>query len=65
MTDSRLMNVAETAKYMGRTKTAVRHMAARGRLPVTRIDGRLHFDRAEIDQLIAAKTLRKKVRDAI
>lgn len=52
----RLMDVAETARYLGRTVSAIQHMIKRGLLPGTRIDGKLQTDRVVIDQIIKATT---------
>lgn len=53
----RLMNIAITARYIGRTESAVEHMVHRGIIPATRLDGKVQIDRLLLDQLIVAKTI--------
>jgi excisionase family DNA binding protein len=48
----RLMDVHDAAKYLGMTENAIREKASAGELPYIRIDGRLRFDRREIDRWI-------------
>lgn len=53
----RLLTLTETAQYLGRTLDAVKHMATRGAIPVTKLDGRIQIDRQILDQLIKARTV--------
>src|SRR5438046_351117 len=50
----RLMTVEETARYLGRTKSAVEHLIHRRGLPgcIVRLDGRVYVDRIALDKLI-------------
>ncbi|MFL6448691.1 MAG: helix-turn-helix domain-containing protein [Bryobacteraceae bacterium] len=48
----RLMDVHDAAQYLGMTENAIREKASAGDLPYIRIDGRLRFDRREIDRWI-------------
>jgi excisionase family DNA binding protein len=52
----RLMDLAEAARYLGRTLSGLQHMVKRGALPVTRIDGKVQIDRQELDRLIKDRT---------
>lgn len=52
----RLMDIAATAVYMGRTVAGVQQMIKRGTLPSTRIDGKIQVDRLELDRLIKDRT---------
>lgn len=52
----RLMDLAEAARYLGRTLSGLQHMVKRGTLPVTRIDGKVQIDRQLLDQLIRVRT---------
>jgi hypothetical protein len=47
----RLMDVKDTAKYLGMTEDALRHKAGVD-IPCVRIDGKLRFDRRELDRYI-------------
>jgi hypothetical protein len=47
----RLMDVKDAAKYLGMTEDALRHKAGVD-IPCVRIDGRLRFDRRELDRWI-------------
>lgn len=53
----RLMDIAQTAAYIGRTISAVTHMVKKGTLPVTKIDGKVQIDREKLDLLIKASTI--------
>jgi excisionase family DNA binding protein len=48
----RLMDVHDAARYLGMTANAIREKAAVGQLPCVRIDGKLRFDRRELDRWI-------------
>ena len=52
----RLMDVKEAAMYLGRTVVAVEQLVKRGTLPVTRLDGKIQFDREVLDKLIRDST---------
>lgn len=47
----RLLDVKATAEYLGMTEDAVRHRAGVD-IPCIRMDGRLRFDRRELDRWI-------------
>jgi hypothetical protein len=47
----RLMDIRDTAKYLGMTEDALRHKAGVD-IPCVRIDGKLRFDRRELDRFI-------------
>jgi hypothetical protein len=47
----RLMDVKDAAKYLGMTEDALRHKAGVD-VPCVRIDGKLRFDRRELDRYI-------------
>ena len=47
----RLMDVKDAAKYLGMTDDALRHKAGVD-IPCIRIDGKLRFDRRELDRWI-------------
>ena len=48
----RLFTVPEAAEYLGRSENAVKLLIYRGKLPVTRIDGKSQIDRKALDKLI-------------
>lgn len=50
----RLLSVNDAATYLGRNPTAVREMERTGKLRAVRIDGRVMFDRNDLDDLIEA-----------
>lgn len=50
--NQRLMTVEGIAEYLGMTENAVREKVAAHELPCVRIDGKLRFDRREIDRWI-------------
>ena len=52
----RLMDIAATAVYMGRSVSGVTHMVKRGLLPITRLDSKIQIDRIALDKLIAENT---------
>lgn len=46
---SRLLDVPAAAEYIGRTPSALRHLIARNAIPCFRRDGRVQFDRQDLD----------------
>ncbi len=48
----RLMDVHDTARYLGMTENAIREKACAGDIPCVRIDVKLRFDRRELDRWI-------------
>jgi excisionase family DNA binding protein len=50
----RLLTVEQAAVYLGRTKEAVEHMIAGGKLPVVRADRRVFLDVRDLDRWIDA-----------
>ena len=50
--DTRLLDVAAAAKYIGRTPAALRHMIAKGTVPHVRRDGRVQLDRCDLDSWV-------------
>jgi excisionase family DNA binding protein len=52
----RLMTTGEAAEYLGRSEDAVRHLIARGVIPVTKLDGKRQVDRTALDKLISERT---------
>jgi hypothetical protein len=46
------MNIKSTATYLDTTEQALRGRVKRGEIPVHRRDGRLYFNRTELDQWI-------------
>ena len=48
----RVLSVRETARYIGRTETAVRELAWNGKLPHIRADRRVMFDIKDLDRWI-------------
>jgi hypothetical protein len=53
----RLMDVPQTAAYLGRSVSSVKHLIAKGAIPVTRLDDKVQVDRLLLDQLIKATTV--------
>ena len=51
----RLFTVREAAEYLGRSEAAIYELAAKGRLPVVRLDRRIQFDVRDLDLLIETK----------
>ncbi len=51
-TQQRLMDVHDTARYLGMTENAIREKASAGDIPCVRIDVKLRFDRRELDRWI-------------
>lgn len=49
---TRLLTVEQAAAYLGRTKEAVQHMVASGKLPTVRSDRRVFVDVDDLDQWI-------------
>lgn len=52
----RLLDMAEAARYTGRSLSAMRHMVSKGAVPITRIDEKVQFDRLALDKLIGEST---------
>ena len=48
----RLFTVDDAALYLGRTKKAVQHMIASGKLPTVKADRRVFLDRNDLDEWI-------------
>lgn len=48
----RLLTVADAARYLGRTEKSIRHLVQRRKLPSIRGDGRVMFDRVDLDAWI-------------
>jgi hypothetical protein len=53
----RLMDIAETARYLGRSTTAIQHMINRRTFPITKLDTKVQVDRVLLDKLINARTI--------
>ena len=49
----RLFTLSEAALYLGRTQKAIEHLIDRGRIPVTKLDGKRQIDRTTLDKLIS------------
>lgn len=48
----RLLSVADAARYLGRTEKSIRHLVQRRKLSSIRGDGRVMFDRSDLDAWI-------------
>ncbi len=48
----RLLSVADAARYLGRTEKSIRHLVQRRKLSSIRGDGRVMFDRCDLDAWI-------------
>jgi len=48
----RLLSVPAAAMYLGRTEEAVRRLQASGTLRAVKLDGRVQFDRVDLDTFI-------------
>jgi excisionase family DNA binding protein len=48
----RLLTVEQAAGYLGRSKEAVEHMVASGKIPTVRTDRRVFIDVRDMDRLI-------------
>jgi excisionase family DNA binding protein len=48
----RLFTVEDAAHYLGRTKKAVQHLIASGKLPTVKADRRVFLDRKDLDEWI-------------
>jgi excisionase family DNA binding protein len=48
----RLLSVADAARYLGRTEKSIRHLVQRRKLSSIRGDGRVMFDRGDLDAWI-------------
>jgi hypothetical protein len=51
-TTQRLLDIDQAAQYLGMTPVALRHKAGCGEIVVVKIDGRLRFDRRDLDRFI-------------
>ena len=51
-TNQRLLNIDSAARYLDMTPAALRHKVACGEVVVVRLDGKLRFDRRDLDRLI-------------
>ena len=49
---ARLLTVEDAALYVGRTKKAVQHIVASGKLPIVKADRRVFLDRKDLDEWI-------------
>jgi hypothetical protein len=54
---NRLMDLPETAAYLGRTVAAVTHLVKKGKIPITKLDGKIQVDRRALDRLIERSTI--------
>jgi excisionase family DNA binding protein len=52
----RLLDLEAAAEYLGRSPEAVKKLISRGRIPVTRLDGKIQIDRYALDKLISEST---------
>lgn len=50
--EARILCVREAAEYLGRSEKSVRHLVERRRLRCIRADGRVMFDRADLESWI-------------
>jgi excisionase family DNA binding protein len=57
--EPRLMSVNEAAAYIGRTSKALRHMIGGGTVPAIREGSRIHLDRADLDQWIELRKVKR------
>ena len=48
----RLLSVEQAAAYLGRTKEAVKHLIAAGKLPIVKTDRRVFLDVRDLDAWI-------------
>ncbi len=48
----RLLTVEQAAEYLGRSKDAIQHMIAHGKLHASRVDRRVYLDIQDLDLLI-------------
>lgn len=48
----RLLDIGQAATYLGRTPQAIRLLIHKGKLPVTKIDGKVQVDLPALDRLI-------------
>ena len=53
----RLLTVEEAATYLGRTKEAVQHLLAAGKLPIVKSDRRVFLDVRDLDVWIEQNKL--------
>ena len=55
-TSQRMFSIRDAAIYLGRSPRAVRHLIARGTLPIVQIDSKVQLDRRALDKLIDEAT---------
>ena len=48
----RLLTVDQAAVYLGRTREAIQHLVASGKVPTVRADRRVFLDRSDLDKWI-------------
>jgi hypothetical protein len=49
---NRVMTTAVTGVYLSRSEIAVKHLIARGKIPVVTLDGKKQVDKVALDKLI-------------
>ncbi|WKZ34026.1 MAG: helix-turn-helix domain-containing protein [Thermodesulfobacteriota bacterium] len=52
MIKPRLLSIEQAAIYLGRTPGAVRELIYKGRLPMVKLDRRIHLDLNDLDRII-------------
>jgi excisionase family DNA binding protein len=57
--EPRLLSVKEAAMYIGRTPKALWHLIGDGAVPVVREGARVHLDRADLDQWIEMRKVKR------
>jgi excisionase family DNA binding protein len=57
--EPRLLSVKKAAIYIDRTPKALRHMIGNGTVPVVRQGSRVHLDRADLDQWIEMRKVKR------
>jgi excisionase family DNA binding protein len=57
--EPRLMSVNEAAVYIGRSPKALRHMIASGTVPAVREGSRVHLDRADLNQWVEMRKVKR------
>jgi excisionase family DNA binding protein len=57
--EPRLLSVKEAAVYIGRTPKALYHIIANGNVPTVREGKSLHLDRADLDQWIEMRKVKR------
>jgi excisionase family DNA binding protein len=56
----RLLYLKELCEWLGLTQRQVRNLIEKNAIPVTRIDGRVRFDRIEIEKWLARSTTKPR-----